>query len=603
MSGSPAPDALKGMRLGSCVLETPLGVGGMGAVYLARQERPHRQVAVKVLRPQLMAVDAQSLHVFLERFRREADATAALDHANIVPIFEFGEQDSIAYLVMPYLADGSLADLLSREGALALGRAVSYVEQAAAALDHAHERGIVHRDVKPSNLLLHPDGRLLLTDFGIARAISHNPPRRLDVSWRTVEAADDDATLTQLGSAMGTPEYMAPEQVHGDAVTAAADIYALGILTYVMLSGRSPFGGGDVMTILSRQLHEPPRPLRSHRNDISPQVEEVVFWSLAKEPSERPATAGAYARALREARRGPTLGRLWGWTASGESSRGSGLLTVPDDKRPSSVSVRLPERTRPLPSGASLHGRLGRADTSSHRTLGEFATAARPEHAVTEGPLAAPLGRSFGRTEGGDTAAVATPHGSGSAVGAPIWPGAAGLGGEDKVRHTAWFVVLGLAAVLVIALGSASFLGALATRGSAAPTASVAHGVGQSGLPTATATPNATATPTAPANWLTASPSAISLGCRGSSKSAVVTLRNVGPRTVSWQAEIPQNFFGPEISVSPSSGELRAGSRTSVTISNRPPSTGHTGTLDFQLNNADAGEPPSVTYTVATCFG
>ncbi|MEO7000763.1 MAG: serine/threonine-protein kinase, partial [Ktedonobacterales bacterium] len=170
MSDIRRPDTLIGARLGSCTLERALGAGGMGAVYLARQERPRRQVAVKVLRRQLSA-DAQNWPVFLARFRREADATAALDHANIIPIYEFGEEDDIAYLVMPYLADGSLADLLARNGQLPIQRVVSYVEQTAAALDYAHEHGIVHRDVKPSNLLLHPDGRLLLSDFGIARPL------------------------------------------------------------------------------------------------------------------------------------------------------------------------------------------------------------------------------------------------------------------------------------------------------------------------------------------------------------------------------------------------------------------------------------------------
>ncbi|MFI5274541.1 MAG: serine/threonine-protein kinase [Ktedonobacterales bacterium] len=163
------PAALAGMRLGTCVLETPLGTGGMGAVYLARQERPKRMVAVKVVHQQLTG-DPQAWRVFLARFRREADATAALDSANIMPIYEFGEQQGVAYLVMPYLSDGSLAQLLEREGPLPLTRVVRYLEQAASALDLAHRHGIIHRDVKPSNLLLHPDGRLLLGDFGIARA-------------------------------------------------------------------------------------------------------------------------------------------------------------------------------------------------------------------------------------------------------------------------------------------------------------------------------------------------------------------------------------------------------------------------------------------------
>ena len=609
MSESRAPDGLKGMRLGSCVLETPLGVGGMGAVYLARQERPHRQVAIKVLRPHLLTADAQSLQIFLERFRREADATAALDHTNIVPIYEFGEEGGVAYLVMPYLADGSLAELLGREGQLPLTRTVQYVEQAAAALDHAHAHGIVHRDVKPSNLLLHPDGRLLLTDFGIARAISRNAPRRAEESWRDPMEPAEDVTLTQLGSAMGTPEYMAPEQVQGDAVTAATDIYALGILTYVMLSGRSPFGGGDVTAILTRQLHTPPQPLRAYRPDIPAQVEEVIFWTLAKDPSERPASAGAYARALREARRGRTLGRLWGWSAAGESSRGSGLLAVPNRETSAPISVRLPERTRPLLSGGALR-RLGRPDAPTHRTLSDFALIA-PDDRTTD--LGSPAGRldtsltvpnSQAKTGASSVSRASAPE---TLSGAPIWPGAAHQANEDKPRHAAWFVLLAIASVVVIALGAATFLGAVASQGSTASTGTNSHGVGHAALPTATATSIATATATAPANWLTVSPDSVSLGCHSGKRSAVVTLSNVGPHTVSWEAQIPQNMFGSsDVSVSPSSAELKPGSSIKVTITNHIPSTEHSNYITFQLNTDDSGDPgqsPVVAYSVSYCFG
>ena len=164
------PDALNGTRLGSCTLESPLTISSMGAVFLARQERPHRYVAVKVIHRH-RASDSEDWQLFLTRFQREADATATLDHAHIMPIYEFGETGDLAYLVMPYLPDGSLASQLERQGPLPLPQTVQYVEQLASALDYAHARGIIHRDVKPSNMLLHPDGRVLLADFGIARPL------------------------------------------------------------------------------------------------------------------------------------------------------------------------------------------------------------------------------------------------------------------------------------------------------------------------------------------------------------------------------------------------------------------------------------------------
>lgn len=214
---------LTGKKLGSCLLEKMIGRGGMGEVYLAHQERPARRVAVKTLRTHL-STDLETTQQFRARFQREANLIARLDHMNIMPIYEYGEQDGIGYLVMPYLTGGSLRNLLKRQGTLSLSQALTYLEQAAKALDYAHEQGIIHRDLKPDNFLLHADGRLILADFGIARIL----------------AADDQSnagtTLTGTGILLGTPEYMAPEMIQGEALDQRTDIYELGIVLYQMLN-------------------------------------------------------------------------------------------------------------------------------------------------------------------------------------------------------------------------------------------------------------------------------------------------------------------------------------------------------------------------------
>src|SRR5579885_1664245 len=196
-------EALIGTALGTCTLQQLIGQGGMGAVYLAQQSRPRRQVAVKVLMP-MTPLAPNQLAAFLERFRRETDAAASLEHPNIVPVHEYGEQDGLAYLVMPYISGGTLRDEMEREGQLPLAKAVNYLEQLASALDFAHERGVIHRDIKPANILMTPTGRLLLTDFGLVKVVSDGQTPQI--------------RLTGAGAPVGTPDYMAPEQVIGEGV-------------------------------------------------------------------------------------------------------------------------------------------------------------------------------------------------------------------------------------------------------------------------------------------------------------------------------------------------------------------------------------------------
>lgn len=276
---------LTGQTLGSCVLERQIGQGGMGTVYLARQTRPARNVAVKVLLPNV-AMNSQVYQEFLTRFRREADVIAKLEHVNIMPIYEYGEQDGLAYLVMPHLTGGSLRDVLARRGVLPLEEVVKYIDQAASALDYAHAQGVIHRDLKPANFLLHADGRLVLADFGIARMMEERSP---------------GATLTKTGSMLGTPEYMAPEMARGQTVDYRADIYELGIVLFEMLSGHVPFTGNTSYSVIIKHVQESLPLLHQTNPAISPEIDAVVQKTTAKQPEDRYPTVREMAQALRNA--------------------------------------------------------------------------------------------------------------------------------------------------------------------------------------------------------------------------------------------------------------------------------------------------------------
>ena len=278
---------LIGKVLGQNVLERLIGSGGMSVVYLARQTHPARQVAVKILRRHAVP-HLEDRQEFLARFRHEADIIAKLDHMNIIPIYEYGEQYGLAYLVMPYLANGSLRDMLAQRGALSLQQTLTYIEQAASALDYAHAHGIVHRDIKPGNFLFHADGRLMLTDFGIARIIrSHG--------------SENETTLTNTGQFLGSPEYMAPEMIHGEHIDHRADIYELGIVLFQMLSGHVPFQGNTPYTVAAKHLQEPPPVLHSINPAIPPTVDAVIRKAIAKRREDRYSSASELAQALRAA--------------------------------------------------------------------------------------------------------------------------------------------------------------------------------------------------------------------------------------------------------------------------------------------------------------
>ncbi len=250
-------------RLGVYELQRRLGEGGMAQVYLARDSRLGREVAVKVLDRKLAERPG-----FRERFMREARVAAGLDHPNIVPLYDFGEDEAL-YLVMPYISGGSLQDMLAR-APLPVGEVVIYGSQIADALEYAHQRKVIHRDVKPANMLLHADGRLMLSDFGLAKIVQ---------TTHTLSAPRNRPDA-------GTPEYMAPEQVVGSS-DARSDIYGLGVVLYLLLTGRLPFTGASSQEVMQAHLYKEPPPLRYFNTTAPAAIEAVVMRAMAKQPAER----------------------------------------------------------------------------------------------------------------------------------------------------------------------------------------------------------------------------------------------------------------------------------------------------------------------------
>lgn len=279
-------EALIGKVLGTCTLQRLVGQGGMGAVFLAQQSRPRRLVAVKVLLP-VTPLNARQFAAFLERFRRETDAAASLEHPNIMPVHEYGEQDSIVYLVMPYIGGGTLRDELERTGPFTLPHTVDYLEQLAAAIDFAHEHGVIHRDIKPANIMVNSEGRLLLADFGLVKIVA--------------EGQTAQVRLTGAGAPIGTPDYMSPEQVIGDQVDTRADLYSLGVILFQMLTGTTPFQGETPMQIAAQHLQIPPPSPQMLRPDLPIAAEQIVLRAMAKRPADRYKDAQEMAKAFRSA--------------------------------------------------------------------------------------------------------------------------------------------------------------------------------------------------------------------------------------------------------------------------------------------------------------
>ena len=247
-----------------------VGTGGMAEVYRARDELLGREVAVKVLSERLSRDRS-----FVERFRREAQAAANLNHPNIVSLFDYGSDDDTYFIVMEFIDGSSLSDIIHREGALMPERAAEIGSDVAKALERAHAQGLVHRDIKSGNIMITRTGQTKVTDFGIARAVGR----------------DGEQTMTQTGMVIGTAAYLSPEQAQGNPVDGRSDVYSLGVVLYEMLTGRTPFSGDTALSIAYKHVREDPRPPSELNRDVSPQLDAVTLKALAKNPDNRYSTA------------------------------------------------------------------------------------------------------------------------------------------------------------------------------------------------------------------------------------------------------------------------------------------------------------------------
>jgi eukaryotic-like serine/threonine-protein kinase len=325
-------------------LEGRLGFGGMSTVHLALDERLERQVAVKLLAEHL-ADDP----TFVSRFQREAQAAARLVHPNIVQVFDSGEDDRTGqyFIVMEYIEGSSCAEILRDDGWVEVDEALSIIEQACEGLHYAHRNGVVHRDVKPGNLLRAREGEVKLADFGIAKAT-------------------EQSSITQVGSVLGTAAYLAPEQARGEEAGPSADLYALGVVTYQLISGRLPYEATSLTELALKQQREEPPTLDTLVAAVGPELADAVAISLALDPRDRYQTAREMGRALRDAANGiPPADRRGGARSAPATQATSVLARGGKATRPTrAISPRQP---RPGPKREPPAARPVRAASPAAR--------------------------------------------------------------------------------------------------------------------------------------------------------------------------------------------------------------------------------------------
>ncbi|MDH4043339.1 MAG: serine/threonine-protein kinase [Gemmatimonadota bacterium] len=366
-------EKLEAALTGVYAVQSALGEGGMAFVYLANDVKHDRQVAIKVLKPELAA------SLGAERFLREIQITAKLQHPNILPLYDSGEADGLLYYVMPFVVGESLSDLIARERQLSIHDAVQITREVAEALANAHSFGLIHRDIKPDNVMM-SNGHAIVADFGIARAMS--------------EAGADK--LTQTGMAVGTPAYMSPEQAAGDSgVDARADIYSLGCVFYEMLVGEIPFTGPNAMAIMARHSMDNITAPSIMRQTIPPEVEDVIYKAMEKLPADRYRTAHEMVEDLKAIEQGRVSASASRASQMGMRQSQMGVRRSPMEMRMSRMGMRASQMGMdavdfdavPQPRRWPLYAGIGGATVAALAVAGWLAFGRGGAPALAEGGL------------------------------------------------------------------------------------------------------------------------------------------------------------------------------------------------------------------------
>ena len=435
------------MLNGRYQLISVVGGGGMAQVYKSRDNILGRIVAIKVLREQY-STDAQ----FVARFRREAQAAANLAHPNIVNVYDVGQDGDTHYIVMEYINGESLKSYINRTSPLPIGKAISVAAQILAGLEYAHRSGLIHRDIKPQNVLITPDGAVKVTDFGIAKSVS-------------------DLGLTEAGLALGTAHYFSPEQAKGERVVPQSDIYAVGVTLYEMLTGRLPFESENVIGLAYKHISEEPPSARNLNPSVPPRLDAIILKSMAKDPQQRFGSAAEMEKALRAIQQGgqqPTV-------------------EVPVAQ----VNVQPRQRGQQPPQVGARTGRMGASGPST----GSMRVGAGPRGAYAMGGAAAGALPTRGMT---------SPLGSPTSMAvSPVPRAQSGSGSSGCLIAAITFITVGILAVLV---GGVIFFGPripgffqdrVVPSPTATPTVPTATATNTAVPPTNTPTSTPTLTPTA----------------------------------------------------------------------------------------------------------